>query len=126
MVNVPFLTLTSYVPPQSAPTPPPPSNAVEDLIDYLKNVKEIPKSISPKLKKLQEKIEGLYRQQKYKIRRAVKSALKGFSKLFIIDGMEGVEERSFFRDVHQNVTSVLRNNRGTKVKTLFILILRSI
>ena len=50
MVNVLFLTPTSYVPPQTAPTPTPPSKAVEDLIDYLNNVKETPKSFSPKLK----------------------------------------------------------------------------
>ena len=34
MANVPFLTPTPYIPPPS-----PSSNAVEDLIDYLNNVK---------------------------------------------------------------------------------------
>ena len=89
MVNVTFLTPTSYRS-LTTPTPSPPSDAIEDLIDYSDKVREIPKSISPKLKKLQEKIEGIYKQPKYKIRTAVKSALKEFSKLFIIDGMEGV------------------------------------
>ena len=42
MANVPFLTPSSYIPPPS-----PSSKAVGDLIDYLDNVKEIPKSISP-------------------------------------------------------------------------------
>ena len=60
MVNVPFLTPTSYVPPQASPTPPSPSDTVGDLINYLDNVKGIPKSISPKLKKLREKIESIY------------------------------------------------------------------
>ena len=119
MVNVPFLTPTSYVPPQTTPTPSPPSDAVGDCINYLDNVKEILKSVSPKLKKLREKIEGIYKQLKYRIRTAVKSALKGFSKLFIINGMEGEGERSFFRDIHQNITRVLRNNRGKKVKMVF-------
>ena len=55
MVNVPFLTPTSYVPPQAPPTPPSPSDTVGDLINYLDNVKGIPKNISHKLKKLREK-----------------------------------------------------------------------
>ena len=33
--------------------------------------------------------------------------------------MERIGERSFFRDIHQNITRVLRNNRGTKVKMVF-------
>ena len=33
--------------------------------------------------------------------------------------MEGDGERSFFRDIHKNIKSVLRNNRGTKVKMVF-------
>ena len=55
MSNVPFLTPTPYIPPPS-----PSSNAVEDLEDYLDNVKEIPKSVSPRLKKLWEEIESIY------------------------------------------------------------------
>ena len=52
MTNVTFLTPTPYVP----PTPSPTSNAVEDLIDYLNNVEERPKSFfsSPKQQKLQK------------------------------------------------------------------------
>ena len=52
MANVPFLTPTPYTPPQATPTPTPsPSpNAIEDLIDYLNNVREIPKSVSHRLK----------------------------------------------------------------------------
>ena len=64
MANVPFLTTTPYIPPPS-----PSSNAVEDLIDYLDNVKEIPKSVSPGLKKLREEIESIYEQMKsFKVR----------------------------------------------------------
>ena len=41
MANVPFLTPTPYTPPQAtpAPTPSTSSNAVEDLINYLNNVR---------------------------------------------------------------------------------------
>ena len=49
MTNVPFLTPTPYTPPP--PTSTPSSNTVKDLIKYLDNVKEIPKSVSPNLKK---------------------------------------------------------------------------
>ena len=59
MSNVPFLTPSPYIPPPS-----PSSNAVEDLEDYLDNVKEIPKSVSPRLKELWEEIESIYEQMK--------------------------------------------------------------
>ena len=52
MATVPFLTPTPY----EIPLPSIPSNAVENLLDYLDTVEEIPKSVSPRLKKLQEKI----------------------------------------------------------------------
>ena len=66
MANVPFLTPTPYTHPQATPasTPSPSSNAVEDLIDYLNNVTEIPKGVSPRLKKLREEIESIYEQMK--------------------------------------------------------------
>ena len=52
MTNAPFLTPTPYNPPQAtpAPIPSPSSNAVEDLIENLNNVREIPKSVSPRRK----------------------------------------------------------------------------
>ena len=55
MANVPFLTPSLYTPPQTtpapAPTPSPSLNAVEDLMNYLDNsVREIPKSVSPRVK----------------------------------------------------------------------------
>ena len=121
MANVPFLTPTPYTPAQAtpAPTPSPSSNAVEDLIDYLDNVKEIPKSISPRLKKLQEKIESIYEQMKLFEARESNSALRNFARVYTINGIEGFDLRSFLQDAHQNITSVLRNNRRTKVKLIF-------
>ena len=60
MANVPFLTPTPYeIPPPSTP-----SNTVENLLDYLDTVVEIPRSVSPRLKKLQEKIKSIYEQMK--------------------------------------------------------------
>ena len=88
MANVPFLTPTPYTPPQEtpAPTPSTSSNAVEDLIYYLNNVKEIPKSVSPRLKKLREEIDSTYEQMKSFEVRESNSALRNFAKVYTIDG----------------------------------------
>ena len=60
MANVPFLTPTPFeIPPPSTAT-----NAVENLLDYLDTVEEIPKRVSLRLKKLQEKIKSIYEQMK--------------------------------------------------------------
>ena len=114
MANVPFLTPTTYVPPRATPTPP--SNAVEDLIDYLNNVREKLKSVSPKLKKLREKIESIYTKLNSLEVVESNSALKEFAKVYTIDGRKKYDARSFLQDTRQNITSVLRNNRRTKVK----------
>ena len=117
MANVPFLTPTPYTPPQATPTPS--SNAVEDLIDYLNNVREIPKSVFPRLKKLREEIDSIYEQMKSFEVRESNSALRNFAKVYTIDGKLGFDPRSFLDSVKQNITSVLRNNRRTKVKLIF-------
>ena len=78
MANVPFLTPTPY----EIPPPSPSSNAVEDLIDYLDNVKEIPKSVSPRLKKLREKIDSIYKQMKSFEVRESNSALRNVAKVY--------------------------------------------
>ena len=121
MANVPFLTPTPYTPPQAtpAPTPSPSSNAVEDLIDYLNNVKEIPKSVSPRLKRLQEEIKSTYDQMKLFEVSESNSAFRNFARVYTINGIEGFDPRSFLQDARQNITSVLQNNRKKKVKLIF-------
>ena len=121
MANVPFLTPTPYTPPQAtpAPTPSPSSNAVEDLIHYLNNVREIPKSVSPRLQKLWEEIDIIYEQMKSFEVRESNSALRNFAKVYTIDGKLGFDPRGFLDGVKQNIMSVLRNNRRTKVKLIF-------
>ena len=118
MTNVPFLTPTQYTSPQATPTPSPSSNAVEDLIDYLGNIKEIPKSVSPLVKKLQEEIESIYDQMKLFEASERNSALRNFAKVYTINGIEGYDARSFLQNARQNITNVLRNNRRTKVKLI--------
>ena len=118
MANIPFLTPTPYVPPQAPPAPSPSSNAVEDLIDYLNNVKEILKSVSRKLKKLLEKTASTYELMKlFKVVES-NSALKEFARVYTVNGIEGYDALSFLQDAYQNITSVLRNNRRTKVKLI--------
>ena len=119
MVNVPFLTPTKYTPSQT-PTPAlTPPNTIKDLIDYLDNVKEIPKSVSPRVEKLKEEVKSIYSQmKKFKVRES-NSALRNFARVYTIDGIEEYDARSFLQNTRQYITSVLRNNRGTKVKLIF-------
>ena len=116
MTNVPFLTPTPYTPPPSTSTPP--SNTVKDLIKYLDNVKEIPKSVSPNLKKLKKKIDDIYKKIKTFEVKESDSALRNFAKVYTIDGKEGFDPQSFMDGVSENMTELLRNNRNTKVKLI--------
>ena len=118
MVNIPFLTPTPYTPPQATLAPIPSLNAVEDLINYLDNVREIPKSVSPRVKKLQEKIDSIYEWVKSFEVRESNSALRKFTKVYTVNGIEGYDARSFLQNARKNITSVLRNNRETKVKLI--------
>ena len=119
MANVPFLTPTPYTLPQATPTLSPSSNAVDDLIDYLNNVREIPRSVSPRIKKLQEDVKSIYNRMKlFKVREG-NSALRNFARVYNINGIEGYDARSFLQNARKNITDVLRNNRGTKVKLIF-------
>ena len=47
------------------------------------------------------------------------SALRNFATVYTMNGIEGYDARSFLQDASQNITSVLRNNRITKVKLIF-------
>ena len=116
MTNIPFLTPTPYTPPPSTSTPP--SNTVKDLIKYLDNVKEIPKSVSPNLKKLKEKIDDIYKKIKIFEVKESDSALRNFAKVYTIDGKVGFNPQSFMDGVRENMTELLRNNRNTKVKLI--------
>ena len=121
MANVPFLTPTPYTLPQAtpAPTPSPSLNDVEDLINYLdNNVREIPKSVSPRVKKLQEDIKSIYNRMKLFEVRGSNSALRNFARVYTIDGIEEDDALSFLQNARKNVTSVLRINRKTKVKLI--------
>ena len=118
MTNVPFLTPTPYTPPPSTTTPTPPSNTIKDLIKYLDNVKEIPKSVSPNLRKLKKKIDDIYKKRKIFEVTESDSALRNFANVYTIDGKEGFDPQSFMDGACENMTGLLRNNRNTKVKLI--------
>ena len=46
------------------------------------------------------------------------STLREFTRVYTINGKEGYGARRFLQDARQNLTSVLRNNRKTKVKLI--------
>ena len=46
------------------------------------------------------------------------SALRNFARVYAIDGMAMTDARSFLDSAKENITSVLRNNRRTKVKLI--------
>ena len=56
-------------------------------------------------------------RQPFKVREN-NSALRNFARAYTVDGMVGYDARSFLDSVRENVTSVLRNNRRTKVKLI--------
>ena len=88
MANVPFLTPIPYTPTQAtpAPTPSSSSNDVDDLVNYSNNVKEIPKSGPPRLKKLREEIDSIHEQMKTFDVKESNSVLRNFAKVYTIDG----------------------------------------
>ena len=48
------------------------------------------------------------------------SALREFARVYTINGREGIDVQPFFQRVREPITSVLRNNRRTKVKLVLI------
>ena len=118
MTTIPFLTPTPYTPPPSTPTPTPPSNTIKDLIKYLDNVKEVPKSVSPNLRKLKKKIDDIYKRKRIFEVEESDSALRNFAKVYTIDGKDGFDPQSFMDGARENITGLLRNKRNTKVKLI--------
>ena len=118
MTNMPLLTPTPYTPPPSTTTPTPPLNTIKDLIKYLDNVKEIPKSVSPNLRELKKKIDDIYKRRRIFEVEESDSALRNFANVYIINGKDGFDPQSFMDGARENMTGLLRNNRNTKVKLI--------
>ena len=57
-------------------------------------------------------------RQSFEVRES-DSALRNCTRVYIIQGREGYDARSFLDNVRENITTILRNNRETKVKLIF-------
>ena len=57
-------------------------------------------------------------RQSFKVRQSY-SALRNFAIVYTINGIEGYDARSILDGARENMTSVLQNNRRTKVKLFF-------
>ena len=74
---------------------------------------------STKLQKLQDEVDRIFEElKKFKVEER-DSALKEFAKVYTIKGIEGYDARSFLLCAFQSMTSVLWDNRKTKVKLIF-------
>ena len=70
------------------------------------------------LREIVEHIRSNYPpRQPFEVRES-DSALRNFARVYTIDGMTGIDARSFLDSSRENITSVLCNNRRTKVKLI--------
>ena len=70
------------------------------------------------LTEIVDHVRANYRpRQSFEVRES-DSALSNFTRVYTVDGREGYDARSFLDNVRENITSVLRNNRRTKVKLI--------
>ena len=78
-----------------------------------------PEQIPQVLNEIVEHVRTNYPpRQSFEVRES-NSALRNFARVYTVDGIEGVDARTFLDRVRENITRVLRNNRRTKVKLIF-------
>ena len=79
-----------------------------------------PDQTSQVLREVAEHVRENYpSQQTFEVRES-ESALSEFARVYTVNGREGIDVRPFLQSVRENITSVLRNNRRTKVKLILI------
>ena len=77
-----------------------------------------PDQTSQVLREVAEHVRENYPpQQPFEVRES-ESALSDFARVYTVDGRERTDVRSFLHNARENITSVLRNNRRTKVKLI--------
>ena len=77
-----------------------------------------PKQTPQVLREIAEHVRANYPpKQPFEVRES-DSALRNFARVYAIDGMAVTDARSFLGSARENITSVLRNNRRTKVKLI--------
>ena len=78
-----------------------------------------PEQIPQVLNEITESIRTNYPpRQSFEVRES-NSALRNFARVYTVDGIEGIDVRTFLARVRENITRVLRNNRRMKVKLIF-------
>ena len=102
------------------------TNACEDLENFRKYIKSIKVEYltSRRLKQIQKTLEAKEKRAKEEHDRLfeakeTESALRNFSRVYIINGIEDYDGISFLKDVEGSITRVLRENKQTKVKLIF-------
>ena len=80
-----------------------------------------PGQTSRVLREVAEHVRENYppQQQPFEVRESA-SALRNFTRVYTINGREGIDVQPFFQSVRGNITRILRNNRRTKVKLVLI------
>ena len=101
-------------------------NARKDLINYRKYIKHIKLDFltSRKLKQIQKTLEEKEKKAKEEHDRLfepkeTESALVNFTKVYTINGIEGYDGKTFLNEAKDSKTRLLRENRQTKVKSIF-------
>ena len=70
------------------------------------------------LNEIEEHVRANYPpRQSFEVRES-NSALRNFARVYTFDGIAGFDARSFLNSARENITRVLRENRGTKVKLI--------
>ena len=95
---------------------------VTDFGNWLTN-RVGPEQTSQVLDEIVEHVRTNYPpRQSFEVRES-ESALRDFARVYTIDGIERYDARSFLYGARENITSILRNNRRTKVKLILKCIL---
>src|SRR6218665_3887807 len=93
---------------------------VNSFADWIVNFIPKPKqklAINQKLESLKSYVKSLFpnvRTKKFQIRKTA-SAIKGFTKQYMIDGTSGIDALSFLNAVRLHVVNLLSENRQTKI-----------
>ena len=101
-------------------------NAREDLANYRKYIKSLNKDslTSGRLRKLEKEvwkreIKAKEEHDRIFTVRKGQSALRDFAKVYVIDGSDVYDGRTFLAEAREPITRILRTNKQTKVKMLF-------
>ena len=95
---------------------------IKATADWILNIvpEKIIKPVSKKLKALKDQVASIFskfKESKYNVRKT-KSALKGFTTLYTIDGKDGIDAMSFLSSAQPHVLKILTYNLQSKVNIM--------